>query len=98
MNQRDAIHYIATRQEFKASALSGSRYSLGGGQLMGKDLATFEADVNGADFFVYSYNTPIAWHTLNFGWYVVAQKFSVTTSKHTNQVRRAVSDIWQGAN
>ena len=98
MNQRDAIHYIATRQEFKASALSGSRYSLGGGQLMGKDLATFEGDVNAADFFVYSYNTPIAWHTLNFGWYVVGQKFSVTTSKHTNQVRRAVSDIWQGAN
>lgn len=98
MNQRDAIHYIATRQEFKASALSGSRYSLGAGQLKGKELATFEADVNGADYIVYSYSTPIAWHSLNFGWYVVAQKFSVTTSKHTNYVRRAIVDALVGAN
>jgi len=98
MNQRDAIHYIATRQEFKASALSGSRYSLGGWQLMGKELGMFEADVNGADYIVYSYSTPIAWHTLNFGWYVVAQKFSVTTSKHTNQVRRAIVESLVGAN
>ena len=98
MNQRDAIHYIATRQEFKASALSGSRYSLGGGQLMGKELGMFEADVNGADYIVYSYSTPIAWHTLNFGWYVVEQKFSVTTSKHTNQVRRAIVESLVGAN
>jgi hypothetical protein len=98
MNQRDAIHYIATRQEFKASALSGSRYSLGGGQLKGKELATFDADVNGADYIVYSYSTPIAWHTLNFGWYVVEQKFSVTTSKHTNYVRRAIAESLVGAN
>ncbi len=28
MNQRDAIHYIATRQEFKASALSGKYESI----------------------------------------------------------------------
>ena len=97
MNQRDAIHYIATRQEFKASALSGSRYSLGGGQLMGKDLATFEADVNGADYIVYSYDTPIAWHSSN-GWYVVAQKFSVTTSKHQNYTRRAIAEALVGAN
>lgn len=97
MNQRDAIHYIATRQEFKASALSGSRYSLGAGQLKGKELATFDADVNGADYIVYSYSTPIAWHTAE-GWYVVEQKFSVTTSKHTNYVRRAIAESLVGAN
>jgi hypothetical protein len=98
LNQRDAIHYIATRQEFKASALSGSRYSLGGGRLQGKELATFEADVNAVDYVVYSYGTPIAWHTLNFGWYIVEQKFSVTTSKHSNYVRRAIAESLQGAN
>jgi len=97
MNQRDAIHYIATRQQFQASALSGSRYSLGGGILKGKELETFEADVNGADYIVYSYSTPIAWHSAK-GWYVVEQKFSVTTSKHTNQVRRAIAEALVGAN
>jgi hypothetical protein len=98
LNQRDAIHYIATRQEFKASALSGSTYSLGGGRLGGKELATFQADVNAVTYIVYSYGTPIAWHTLNFGWYVVEQKFSVTTSKHSNYVRRAIADSLQGVN
>ena len=89
MNQRDAIHYIETRQEFTASALRGSRYSLGSGRLAGQDLERLHADVNGATYFVYSYETPIAWHTPE-GWYVVSQKFSTTTSKHTNYVRRAV--------
>jgi hypothetical protein len=97
MNQRDAIHYIATRQEFKASALSGSRYSLGGGMLKGQDLEKLHEQVNGADYFVYSYSTPIAWHTAE-GWYVVSQKFSVTTSKHTNYVRRAIAESLVGAN
>ena len=98
LNQRDAIHYIATRQAFKASALSGSTYSLGAGRLGGKELATFQADVNAVDFIVYSYGTPIAWHTLNFGWYVVEQTFSVTTSKHSNYVRRAIAESLQGVN
>ena len=97
LNQRDAIHYIATRQEFKASALSGSRYSLGAGRLRGEELEKFYAEVNGVDYAVYSYGTPIAWHTLE-GWYVVEQKFSVTTSKHSNYVRRAIAESLQGAN
>ena len=98
LNQRDAIHYIATRQEFKASALMGTFAHTGAGRLQGKELATYDADKVGIDFIVYSYGTPIAWHTLNFGWYVVEQKFSVTTSKHQNYVRRAVADSLQGAN
>lgn len=98
LNQRDAIHYIATRQEFKASALMGTYAHIGAGRLAGKELATYEADRVGIDFIVYSYGTPIAWHTLNFGWYVVEQKFSVTTSKHQNYVRRAIAESLQGAN
>jgi hypothetical protein len=91
LNQRDAMHYIATRQEFKASALSGSRYSLGAGRLSGAELQKFYDEVNFIEYAVYSYGTPIAWHTLG-GWYVVEQKFSVTTSKHQNLVRRAVAE------
>jgi hypothetical protein len=98
LNQRDAIHYIATRQEFKASALMGTFAHIGAGRLQGKELATYQADAVGIDFIVYSYGTPIAWHTLNFGWYVVEQKFSVTTSKHQNYVRRAIAESLQGAN
>ena len=98
LNQRDAEHYITTRQEFKASALMGTFAHIGAGRLQGKELATYEADRVGIDFIVYSYGTPIAWHTLNFGWYVVEQKFSVTTSKHQNYTRRAITESLQGAN
>ena len=98
LNQRDAIHYIATRQEFKASALMGTFAHIGAGRLQGKELATYDADKVGIDFIVYSYGTTIAWHTLNFGWYVVEQKFSVTTSKHQNYVRRAIAESLVGTN
>jgi hypothetical protein len=93
LNQRDAIHYIATRQEFKASALTGTTYSQGCGRLNLQELDRFTNELTSdkINFFVYSYGTPIAWHTAE-GWYIVEQKFSVTTSKHQNYVRRAVAE------
>jgi hypothetical protein len=98
LNQRDAMHYIATRQEFKASALEGK---LGGSLLPSNRLSEAEGNLfintQGIDFTVYSYDTPIAWHTLE-GWHIVEQKFSVTTSKHQNLTRRAIADSLQGAN
>lgn len=93
MNQRDAIHYIATGQEFKASALTGSTYSQGCGRLNLTELTKFVDDLTSdrITYFVYSYGTPIAWRT-NEAWYVVEQKFSVTTSKHQNLTRRAIAE------
>ena len=91
MNQRDAIHYIATRQEFRASALMGTLNYQGTGRLDPEEEARLARDVATLNYLVYSYGTPIAWHTAD-GWYVVAQKFSVTTSKHQNYVRRAIAE------
>lgn len=42
------------------------------------------------EYIVYSYGTPIAWFG-NKGWFIPACKYSVTTSKHQNYVRRAVN-------
>jgi hypothetical protein len=42
------------------------------------------------DFIVYSYATPIAWHS-DKGWFIPEVKYSVTTSKHQNYVRRAIA-------
>jgi hypothetical protein len=97
LNQRDAIHYIATRQEFKASALSGTNVNASGlngayGRLDYEEFAKFKNVETQVDYVVYSYGTPIAWHTDTYGWYVVEQKFSVTTSKHQNYVRRAIAE------
>jgi hypothetical protein len=42
------------------------------------------------DYIVYSYGTPIAWFG-RFGWTIPNVKYSVTTSKHQNYVRRSLS-------
>lgn len=60
------------------------------GMLSGDDRDQFAADVESIDYLVYSYDTPIAWHT-PAGWHLVSQKFSVTTSCHQGQVRRAMA-------
>jgi hypothetical protein len=97
LNQRDAIHYIAERREFTASALSGVNVNAQGlsgafGRLDAQEFAQIKQDETRINYAVYSYGTPIAWHTDAEGWYIVAQKFSQTTSKHQNLVRRAVAD------
>jgi hypothetical protein len=92
MNQRDAIHYIATQQEFRASALEGRVYGVGNGRLDEQETAYYNRDLNAVMYWVYSYSTPIAWYTEGNGWYVVEQKFSSTTSKHQNYVRQAIAE------
>ena len=101
MNQRDAIHYIATRQEFQASALSGrfERFTPQSGRLDPEEqaaLAKWAGGIGGL-YVVYSYGTPIAWRKYLAGWYVVSQKFSQTTSKHQNLTRRAIAESLEGA-
>ena len=96
LNQRDAIHYIATGQQFKASALSGSsfkKYTVDAGRLNAEEYAKLNEATHGEEwvYVVFSYGTPIAWRT-NEAWYVVEQKFSVTTSKHQNLTRRAIAE------
>ena len=91
VNQRDAEYYIANRLDFRASALEGldgrtNTY----GRLDADEVAQYEKVKESIDYVVLSYRTPIAWHSAE-GWYVVAQKFSVTTSKHQGIVRRAVA-------
>lgn len=75
---------IANREPFTTSgALRGTTYNHeGSGRLQGPDLEAWYADVNGIVYVVYSYATPIAWVTEDGRVHKVAQRFSVTTSKH----------------
>jgi hypothetical protein len=94
VNQRDAEHYISTRQEFTASALSGKfeEYTPHSGRLDNEETVKLIEVFQAFNVYVvYSYGTPIAWHTEAGGWYIVGQKFSMTTSKHQNLVRRAAN-------
>jgi hypothetical protein len=49
-----------------------------------------QLELDRPDFIVYSYSTPIAWHS-NSGWFMPNCKYSTTTSKHQNYVRKAVA-------
>lgn len=93
VNQRAASEYIARRESFKASALSGIRSdSLGTfGKLPREWQNRFVTDRRdlGIDYVVLSYETPIAWHTPR-GWVVPDVRYSVTTSaKH-------MPPLWRG--
>ena len=88
--QREAIEAISYRENFRASALAGYSGAIGFGRLNDEEQERYQADRAEIDYAVYSYDTPIAWHT-PAGWYQVAQRFSVTTSKHAGFVRRAIS-------
>lgn len=47
-----------------------------------------------ASYAVFSYLTPIAWYNEDGVWIVPDIKYSVTTSKHQNKIRTALS--WMG--
>ena len=100
----DLIVHIRERVPFTTSGSlsaqtvgsSGFRVSQCGvwraGRLKGADLNTFHEHNNAfqIDYVVLSYSTPIAWHSPKFGWHVVEQKFSTTTSAQQSIVRQAV--------
>lgn len=90
VNQKEAMERIANRQAFEASSMSGKYYNYtpGPGRL-GDEYSRLVEDFKEGAYVVLSYGTPIAWFGAS-GWYVVNQKFSVTTSKQQNYVRRAI--------
>lgn len=78
---------IANRENFntsgalKARKVDGLHLMGDAGRLSGVDYDHFCMDMESIDYVVTSYATPIAWHTPD-GWYVVKQKFSITTTRH----------------
>jgi hypothetical protein len=92
VNQKEAMERIQAREPFEASSLSGKymNYTPGAGRL-GDEFIRLSNEFKTGAYIVFSYNTPIAWFGSN-GWYVVEQKFSPTTSKQQNYVRRAIAE------
>jgi len=88
-NTRDAIN---NRTEFSNATGTLSGGTPGGwGLLNVEEKAKFLADreTGTLDYAVYSYKTPIAWHTED-GWYLVSQKWGVITSTQQSFVRRTL--------
>jgi hypothetical protein len=87
-----SLDYIANRIAFEGSNLAGYLWPLCDDftPSLGRLSADYLNDLRGAEYVVYSYGTPIAWFK-NGDWNIPAIKYSVTTSKHQNYVRRAVA-------
>ena len=86
-----SLDYIANRIAFNGSNLAGYLWPLCREftPSIGMLPADYLDELKGVEYIVYSYGTPIAWFK-NGEWTIPALKYSVTTSKHQNYVRRAV--------
>lgn len=89
--------FIAARKSFTnhSGSLRGDCLISGSGRLDQKNRDQWIQDWDHIYYVVYSYDTPIAWHTSkpkgcgccqDERWYIVDQKFSTTTSKHQGQL------------
>jgi hypothetical protein len=86
---REVAERIRDREAFETyGALSGTRQHgyAQSGRLTGTDLEAFNRDNGSITYVVWSYATPIAWVTDDSRIHKVAQKFSVTTSKHQGKL------------
>ena len=86
--RKNLSHALRNLIPFKTSgSLSGRETCYNSGRLTGEDLERFNRDSRvGFRYVVTSYATPIAWVTTDGEIYRVAQKFSVTTSKHQSKL------------
>jgi len=84
---------LAERQPFHTHGAlrgeAGEHHSTG--RLAGDDLSSFTRTP--VDFVVYSYATPIAWHTIDGDWTMPSTRYSVTTSCHQSAIRTAISQL-----
>lgn len=72
-------------------ALRGRTWAeFGAGQLRDEAFRSFCSQANEIDFIVYSYTTPIAWHSPS-GWTCPSDRYSITTSHHQSLIRKVLS-------
>lgn len=94
-NHREASAYIAKLVPFRSGNFDADTYARHGfGYLPDVWQKEFTADNApdgpGVDYVVYSYSTPIAWHTVGKGWTVPTVSYSSTTAtKH-------MGPLWTG--
>lgn len=88
-NLQNTINALQDRQPFNAGNLKAFNEL----QQLGKLPHEYHAEITqqNPDYVVYSYYTPIAWHTETNGWTIPDNSYSVTTTNHQNLVRRAVA-------
>jgi hypothetical protein len=87
-----------TLRERESFSTSGALRGVSGvarhvGYTLGSLPSEYADSVPTADYVVYSYRTPIAWHMPSGEWVCPDTRYSVTTSRHQSKVRTAVTQL-----
>lgn len=89
-NHSSATEFILARREFNGSSMRGRttpNYEVGRLPEAWRDVYYHTA--NDIDYIVYSFATPIAWHTRDGLWFVPSVTYSGYSSRHQWYARRA---------
>jgi hypothetical protein len=90
--RNNADQFISKRMNFKTGgALSGQNRNSGFAPSKGRLPEEYWESVNGADYIVYSYATPIAWWAEGKGWERPEVYYSNTTSHHQGKCPRTTA-------
>lgn len=104
-NHQSATKFILNRREFNGSSMKGRNSVTGDiGRLPGAWRSVYYNVVNEIDYIVYSFSTPIAWHTRNGLWYIPRVTYSGYSARHqwyalkAAMTARIEADIYYTAN
>jgi len=90
----NTLNAIRTLRSFRAANLSGEKWPPGASAafyyLSPREQDAFYNDAPTVDYVVFSYGTPIAWHTKDGVWHTVERRFSQSTTSHQSTVRKAL--------
>ena len=88
---RESASSIASRTPFNACNLTAyvpGPYGVGSYKYL-PEIWRDDIEETAVDYVVYSYKTPIAWHTPD-GWVYPSHTYSVSTTRHQGVVRQAI--------
>lgn len=82
-NHASATEFILARRDFNGSSMRGRNKVIGdAGRLPDAWRSVYYNVVNEIDYIVYSFATPIAWHTRNGLWYIPRVTYSRCSARH----------------
>jgi hypothetical protein len=84
------INPLRKREPFRTG---GNMHGDRGTGSLGRLPAQYHASARRADYTVWSYATPIAWHVPGAGWVMPDERYSVTTTKQQGRIGTALSVI-----
>lgn len=89
---------IASRSQIvTGGAFSGGPVTPGASIDRGQLSDSYWPCLSHADYIIWSFETPIAWHTTDSVWHQPHERYSVTTLRHQSQCAVAIAELHNAA-